>query len=128
MASDKKQLDFVLDQMAAAGTVSAKSMFGEYGIYCDGKIVALFCDNRLFVKPTEGGRAFARNVVEAPPYPGAKPYFLIEEKIEDHEWISALVRITAKEAPLPARGTEKSVLKKKADGKKGHRKRRLRDE
>ena len=57
MASDKNQLDFVLDQIRDAGVVTAKRMFGEFGIYCDGKIVALFCDNQLFVKPTDRGRA-----------------------------------------------------------------------
>ena len=41
MASNKTTVDFILDQIAAAGAVSAKKMFGEYGIYCDAKIVAL---------------------------------------------------------------------------------------
>jgi TfoX/Sxy family transcriptional regulator of competence genes len=27
-------------------------MFGEYGVYCDEKFVALICDDTLFVKPT----------------------------------------------------------------------------
>ncbi len=101
MASDKDQLRFVMDQIGKAGMVTAKSMFGEYGIYCDGKIVALFCDNQLFVKPTEEGRSYIQNPVEAPPYPGAKPYFLIEEKIEDREWVSELIRLTAEALPLP---------------------------
>jgi TfoX/Sxy family transcriptional regulator of competence genes len=30
MASDKGQLDFVLDQMKGAGVITARSMFGEY--------------------------------------------------------------------------------------------------
>jgi TfoX/Sxy family transcriptional regulator of competence genes len=101
MASDKNQLDFVLEQMAAAGAVTAKSMFGEYGIYCEGQIVALFCDNQLFVKPTAGGRSYIGTPVEAPPYPGAKPYFLIEDKIEDRAWISGLIRLTAQELSSP---------------------------
>ena len=92
MASDKSQLEFVLDQIRNAGVVKAKSLFGEYGIYCDGKIAALFCDNQLFVKPTERGRAYVQDPVEAPPYPGSKPYFLIEEKIEDRDWISELIQ------------------------------------
>ncbi|MEZ5314308.1 MAG: TfoX/Sxy family protein [Thermoanaerobaculia bacterium] len=70
MASDKGQLAFVLDQMSGAGEVRARAMFGDYGIYCDDRIVALFCDDRLFVKPTESGRALLEEVVEAPPYPG----------------------------------------------------------
>lgn len=101
MASDKNQLEFALDQMGNAGEVTARSMFGEYGIYCDGKIVALFCDNKLFVKPTQSGRTFIGDPVESPPYPGAKPYFLIEEKIEDRDWLAELVRITASELPPP---------------------------
>ena len=76
-------------------------MFGEYGIWCDGKIVALICDNKLFMKPTEAGRAFIGNVVEAPPYPGAKNSFLIEERIDDKEWLSELVRLTDNELPAP---------------------------
>lgn len=76
-------------------------MFGEYGIYADGKLFALICDNKLFVKPTISGREFIGKVVEAPPYEGAKPSFLIEDKIEDSEWISELVRISLKELPEP---------------------------
>jgi TfoX/Sxy family transcriptional regulator of competence genes len=113
MPSDRKQLDFVLDQIGSAGRVTAKSMFGEYGIYCDGKIVALFCDNQLFVKPTGRGRAFIQDVVEAPPYPGAKPYFLVEEKIEDRAWASALIRLTAQEVPMPRNKREASPGKRR---------------
>ena len=76
-------------------------MFGEYAIYSDGKIVALVCDNQLFVKQTDGGRLFIGDVVEASPYPGAKLCFLIEDKVEDREWFSNLIRITAKELPTP---------------------------
>ena len=101
MASDQEFVDFVVDQIENAGQVTYRKMFGEYGIYADGKIFALICDNKLFVKPTEGGRAFIREVVESPPYPGAKPSFLIEEKLEDRDWISELVRITVKELPEP---------------------------
>lgn len=101
MASDKKFVAFVCDQIEHAGQITFKSMFGEYGLYADGKIFALVCDNKLFIKPTAGGRAFIGDVVEAPPYPGAKPSFLIEAQIEDREWISNLVRISVKELPEP---------------------------
>ena len=96
MASDKKFMDYIVEQIDNAGEITYKSMFGEYGVFSDGKIFALVCDNKLFVKPTEGGREFIRDVVEAPPYPGAKPSFLIEEKIDNREWISDLERITVK--------------------------------
>ena len=81
--------------------VTYKKMFGEFGLYCDGKFFGSICDDRLFIKPTEDGRAFIGNVVEATPYPGARPSLLIEDKIEDAEWLSELVKITARALPMP---------------------------
>ena len=101
MASDQKFVDFVVEQIENSGEINARKMFGEYGIYSDGKLFGLICDNKLFIKPTKSGREFIGNVVEAPPYPGAKPSFLIEDKIEDREWLSELVRISVKELPMP---------------------------
>ncbi len=107
MSSDKNFIDFIVDQIENAGEITYKKMFGEYGIYSDGKIFALVCNNQLFIKPTEGGRAFIGDVVEAPPYPKAKLYFLIEDKFEDREWISELVWITVKELPEPKQKKKK---------------------
>ncbi len=101
MATDKKFVEFVIDQIEKAGTITAKSMMGEYVVYSNGKLFGLICDNRLFIKPTLGGREFINDVVEAPPYPGAKNCFLIEEKIEDRKWLSELVQISVKELPEP---------------------------
>jgi TfoX/Sxy family transcriptional regulator of competence genes len=101
MSSQQNTVDFVLEQMAGAGAVSARKMFGEYGLYCDGKYVASVCDDRLFVKPTPGGREFIGAVVEAPPYPGAKLCFLIEgDSWDNAEWLAELIRITARELPV----------------------------
>ncbi len=101
MASDREFLDFIVDQIDNAGQIRYKLMFGEYGIFSNDKLFALVCDNKLFIKPTEAGRNFIKDVVEAPPYPGAKSSFLIEDKLEDREWISNLVRITVQELPDP---------------------------
>lgn len=101
MASDQKFVDFIVGQIVGAGEIVAKKMFGDYGIYADGKIFGLICDNKLFVKPTVGGRVFVGQVVEGQAYPGAKPSFMIEEKVEDSDWLSELVKITVKELPEP---------------------------
>lgn len=101
MASKQEFVDFVVEQIQRVGTVSTKKMFGEYGIYADDKIFGVICDNKLFVKPTKAGRDFIGDPVEVSAYEGAKPSFLIEEKIEDKDWLSELVRITLKELPAP---------------------------
>ena len=101
MASEQTFVDFIVDQIENAGEITAKKMFGEYGLYSGEKLFALICDDKLFIKPTQAGRAFIGDVVESPPYPGAKPSFLIEEKVEDRGWLSELVRISVEELPKP---------------------------
>ena len=58
MSSDQSFVDYVCDQMLDAGVIRSRKMLGEFAIYCDDKVVALVCDDQLFVKPTPGGRAF----------------------------------------------------------------------
>ncbi|MBF0224100.1 MAG: TfoX/Sxy family protein [Desulfobacterales bacterium] len=120
MASDINFVKFVVEQIENVGVITYKKMFGEYALYCNGKVIALICDNQLFVKPTKIGKSFIGNggIIEAPPYSGAKPYFLIEEQIENREWISELIMLTEKELPLPKpkilkpRGENSRKLKK----------------
>ena len=99
MASDASFVEYVCEQMGSV--VSFRKMFGEYALYAEGKVVALVCDNQLFVKPTASGRARLGRVVEAPPYPGAKPCFLIAEQLDDRQLMAQLVRLTAGELPVP---------------------------
>ena len=101
MASHQDFAELVVEQIENAGTITYRKMFGEYALYANGKVVALICDDRLFIKPTEAGRAFIGDVKEAPPYPGAKNSFLIEDQLEDRVWLSELIRITERELPEP---------------------------
>jgi TfoX/Sxy family transcriptional regulator of competence genes len=105
MPSDPSFVDYVTGQMAGAGDIIAKKMFGEYGLYANGIFFGVICDNKLFVKPTEGGRQFIGEVVEAPPYEGAKNSFLIEDQVEDADWLAELVTITVAELPPPKKRT-----------------------
>jgi len=111
MASDLGFVEYVCDQIGAAGRISSRKMFGEYAIYCGDKVVALVCDDRLFVRQTAAGRAFVGDAVEAPPYSGAKPHFLIEERLDDREWVTGLIRVTGSELPPPNRKRPRSRKK-----------------
>lgn len=102
MATQKRTVDFLLEQAIGAGTVSTMPMFGEYGVYVDGKMIGSICDDQLYVKPTASGRLHAQPVPEASPYPGAKPHLLIEtDRWDDAEWLGNLLRVTAAELPTP---------------------------
>jgi TfoX/Sxy family transcriptional regulator of competence genes len=101
MTTDRNFIDYVTDQIDDGCDITWRLMFGGCTVYSKDKVVALICDNQLFVKPTESGRAFIGDVVEAPPYPGAKNSFLIEDKIEDSDWLSELIALTERELPTP---------------------------
>ena len=113
MASNTDFVQYIADQCSGAGEIVTKKMFGDYGIYCNGKIFGLICDDRFYVKPTEAGRDMLRcsssagllpagrkNEELRPPYDGAKDYFYIAD-VDDRDYLSALVRETCKALPEP---------------------------
>ena len=100
MASRIEYVEFIVDQLGEAGEITYKKMFGEYGLYCDGKIFAVICDDQLYIKITEAGRALCPDLEEAPPYQGAKNYLLVEDT-EDRLMLTELVRETCKQLPMP---------------------------
>jgi len=113
MATDTGFASYVCDQLRDAGGITARKMFGEYGVYRHGKIVALICDNQFFVKPTPAGEALLGVPTYGAPYPGAKPMFNVSDLLDD---AAALVRlIEATDAALPA--PKQKAAKKKAASK-----------
>ena len=92
-------MEFVAEQLGDAGDITYRKMFGEYGFYCDGIFFACACDNQFFVKITEAGKKFMPDCETAPPYEGAKPYFLITE-LDDREFLKELVQRTCAALPV----------------------------
>ena len=109
MATKQSTAEFLLEQVSGAGAVRIRKMFGEYALYCNEKVVALLCDDRFFLKPTDAAEEFG-SFEEGPPYPGSKPFLIIEEdRWEDRDFMADLVRATA--AALPAPKPKKSKKK-----------------
>jgi len=100
MASGLEMVEYAVEQLGDAGEIRYRKMFGEYGIYCDGKFFAMVTDDQLFIKITEAGRKAWPDLAEAPPYEGAKPAFLIED-IENREMLTKLAVETCRELPVP---------------------------
>ncbi len=111
MASRMEFVEFIADQLKEAGAITCKKMFGEYGVYCEGKIFAVICDDQFFIKITEAGRKLCPDLPEVPPYKGAKNYFLVED-VEDREKMVRLAVATCGELPTP-----KAKKKKTGKGK-----------
>src|SRR6185369_6545190 len=103
MATSQSTIDFILDQLRGVPAVRASKMFGEYALYCDEKIVALVCDNQLFVKITTPGKALVgARYQEGFAYPGAKASMLVgADDLDDADRLATLVRATADALPTP---------------------------
>ncbi|MBR5102871.1 MAG: TfoX/Sxy family protein [Muribaculaceae bacterium] len=100
MASNSDLVQYIAEQCGAAGEIATKKMFGDYGIYCNGKIFGLICDDCLYIKPTEAGRKLLRTIDMRPPYDGAKDYFYIAD-VDNRDYLSQLVAATCSELPEP---------------------------
>ena len=100
MSSTLDYVEYVCDQIGGAGEISYKKMFGEYGVYCNGKIIGLICDNQFYVKKTEAGALLYPDCEEAAPYEGAKLHFLID-KIDDDDLMTRFLSATWEELPVP---------------------------
>ena len=102
MPTQDQTVAFLADQLSRLEGLRIAKMFGEYGLWLDGKTIGLVCNDQLFVKPTPAGRALAKTAPDAPPYRGAKPSMLIEAELwDDAEWLCGLVRATADALPMP---------------------------
>lgn len=104
MASDPHTVEFIVEHMSlVAPSARSRPMFGEHAIYCEDRVVALVCDNRLFVKMTPGTSEIVRDQTEtAPPYPGAKECYVIDEALwRDAEYLGSLATRAAADLPKP---------------------------
>ena len=96
-------VEFTAEQMREAGTITWRRMFGEYGLYCDGKYFGCVCDDRLLVKITPAGEALLPDCPRGIPYEGGGEMLLPD--VEKREVLTELVRATC--AALPERKPRK---------------------
>ena len=100
MSTSQSYALFIQEQLNMVDSIRLKKMFGEYGVFYHEKMIGLVCDDQLFIKPTKVGYDLLVNPTMGEPYPGAKPYFVIENP-ENRELMSKLILLTYDELPLP---------------------------
>ena len=100
MACSIDFVQYISDQCAGAGEIAVKKMMGDWCIYCDGILFGLICDNNLYVKVTDTGKALLKEVVLRPPYDGAKDYFYIAD-VDDRDYLTGLIKATLPALPKP---------------------------
>ena len=101
MSTSKETIAYILEQLEPLD-VRSRPMFGEYGLYCDDKVVAFVCDDTLFLKPTDIAEEFSSAEHLAPCYPGSKDYYSVpKDKLADTNWLQGFVQRTADVLPAP---------------------------
>lgn len=103
MATSVSTIKYIEDQLSDIPLVRSRKMFGEYALYVVSKVVALVCDDTLFVKITpEGERYVGPDFPTGFPFPGARPAFEIDDDhLDNHAWLVELIEITAEALPKP---------------------------
>lgn len=93
MATSKDFIAYLQDCLRRVPDLHFRAMFGEYAMYAREVVVALVCDQTMFVKVTEGTSALLADRVKlGHPYPGAKPaYMLTEAELEDDELMPQVI-------------------------------------
>lgn len=100
MASSLGFAEFICEQLSDSGNITYKKMFGEFGLYCNGKYFALICDDRLLIKDTKAGSELLPNCKKELPYDGAKTPMLLIEDVENRELLTQLTTKTCEELPM----------------------------
>ena len=102
MSSNPTTITYIVDQLSSlAPHIRSRKMFGEYAIYYQDRVIALVCDDTLFVKITNQGKTLLdADYAEGIPYPGAKPHIKVaEEIINDRGKLCQLITITYNNLP-----------------------------
>ena len=99
MATSEDYIEFVCEQLAGAGAVRRRKMFGEYMVYVNGKPLLLVCDNTVFVKMLPELANVLSYASIALPYEGGKPHYILD--IENRELARTVIGILEPLTPLP---------------------------
>ena len=100
MASSKKYLDFILEQLSELEEISYRAMMGEYIVYYRGKIVGGIYDDRFLVKPVKAAISLMPDSSYELPYEGAKEMLLVDN-VDSKNFLSQLFNAMYDELPTP---------------------------
>ena len=79
MASSLDYVQYVASQLAGAGVITYKKLFGEYGLWCGGKFFGTVEENQFYVKITEAGHRMLPDAKPTAPHGGRlpDPFFIL---------------------------------------------------
>ena len=101
MATSKEYIEYVLECLNHIEGISARQMFGDYGLYMFKRVMGFVCDDQVFLKILPGSTlVLGEDAPTGEAYPGSKPYYIIED-LEDNEQMARLFRALYEDVPEP---------------------------
>ncbi|MBQ3587663.1 MAG: TfoX/Sxy family protein [Oscillospiraceae bacterium] len=100
MASHKKYLDYILEQLSGLEEITCRPMMGEYILYYKGKIIGGIYDDRLLVKPVRAALDLMPDTTRKLPYDGAKEMLLVDN-VDSREFLATLFNAMYSQLPAP---------------------------
>ena len=92
MTTTKDFTQYILDNTHSP-KARMRSMFGEFALYYENKVVALICDNKLFVKISENNKKLLGKNKTGPAYPKSKNFYILtEEQIESPKFLQTIFK------------------------------------
>ncbi len=79
MSTAPETVEYILDCLGDRKLFTVRAMFGEFALYAEGKVVALVCDDLLYVKILPESKDLADTCETDAPYPGAKLHYVVSE-------------------------------------------------
>ena len=97
MATTAEYMEYVCGQLAGAGALRYRKMFGEYMLYVNDKPVLTVCDSTVYVKKLDCLSGYG--LPTGCPYEGAKEHYILD--IDDGAGSREIVEKAEAATPLP---------------------------
>jgi DNA transformation protein len=115
--------DYVVDLLSPLGQASYKFMFGGYGVYVDGLMIAIVADDRLLLRADEENRPDYEALGIGPfqPYQDksrSMPFYTVPDEVMDElvDWarksLAATLRMKAKTGKKAGRARKRGATPK----------------
>ena len=100
MATSREYAFFVENLFRGVEGFSMKRMFGEYGIYLQGRVLGFLCDEQILLQDTPTARKLLPNAERKELFPGSKLFIIFSDE-DNHHLLQSVAQAMWEELPVP---------------------------
>lgn len=100
MATSREYALFVENLFREVDGFSMKRMFGEYGIYLQGRVLGFLCDEQILLQDTPIARKLLPNAERKELFPGSKLFIIFSDE-GNHHLLQSVAQAMWEELPVP---------------------------